>query len=70
MLRHIQCLVRCLLVGAAERLIMQELEACKAAGLDAKWVSGHGHAGCITLKRDMLSGCMPAALCRDKQATQ
>jgi hypothetical protein len=31
--------------AAAERLIMQELEACKAAGLDAKWVSGPGGGG-------------------------
>lgn len=31
------------IVCAAERLIMQELEACKAAGLDAKWVSEERH---------------------------
>jgi hypothetical protein len=34
-----------LLVPAAERLIMQELEACKAAGLDVSLVSGSALGG-------------------------
>lgn len=35
------CLLRVCAHVSAERLIMQELEACKAAGLDAQWVSRH-----------------------------